>query len=170
MVCFSFANIILVFKTSKGVVTPAATAPATLPKIPLSKPEMLSRPCVFRLHSFITSHNGNCMTVNGTSRNTVIPHPLYISFQTPSIPMPPTAPCGFLSAQILRKAARELGDCNACALCFTTSVGTRIAQAATSPTDAATICSTGSLQAPHTPGDGEVAASRLCWKEALIDS
>ena len=33
---FSFANIILVFSTSNGVVVPAAIAPAALPNSPLS--------------------------------------------------------------------------------------------------------------------------------------
>ncbi len=41
---FSFANIILVFRTSSGVVMPAAIAPAALPKRPLSKALIVSLP------------------------------------------------------------------------------------------------------------------------------
>ena len=136
--CFSLANIILVFNTSNGVVIPAATAPAKLPKTPLSTAVTSRLPFVLILHSFIPSHNGNCITVNGTSLITVILHPLYISLHTPPTPIL------LLKSTIDLNPASELGACTACARCFTTSVGTLTAHAATSPTEAATMCSTGS--------------------------
>ena len=83
---FSFANIILVFRTSSGVVNPAAMAPAALPNSPLSKAVILSFPDFLRLYSFIDSHNGNWITVNGTSLIIVTNHPRYSSNHTPDMP------------------------------------------------------------------------------------
>ncbi|MCJ1369016.1 hypothetical protein MMC20_000223 [Loxospora ochrophaea] len=136
------ASIILVFTTSNGVVAPAATPPLTQPAAALSHavtsaPPLLPSPLnlLFRLttHPLIPSHSGNCTTVNGTSLATVIPHPLYISLHTP------LAPISLRSPHIALTAAIELVACDACARCFTTSVGTRTAHAAISPTEAAVM-------------------------------
>ncbi len=159
--CFSFASIILVFSTSSGVVIPAATAPAIDPNTALSMAEILSRPSVRLLHSFMPSHNGNCITVKGTSLMTVTLHPLYNSLHAP-----PT-PTFLLCPKISLSAAPELGNCTACARCFTTSVGTRTAQAATSPALAAIICSTGSLHRPSVPLPGPPSSRSSASRPSL---
>jgi hypothetical protein len=87
MAVFSLANIILVFKTSRGVVIPAAIAPAALPKRPLSKALIVSLPDFLLRYSLIDSQRGNCMTVNGTSLIIVTDHPRYSSTQTPDTPI-----------------------------------------------------------------------------------
>ncbi|KAI7080713.1 hypothetical protein KC327_g59 [Hortaea werneckii] len=80
------ASMSLVFSTSSGVVNPAAIAPEIEPKIALSAPvtsdgrEDFAR--WFSAHFFSPSHKGNWITVKGTSRMTVIPHPLYSSRHT----------------------------------------------------------------------------------------
>jgi hypothetical protein len=100
----------------------------------------LSFPDVCRRYAFIASHNGNCITVNGTSLIIVTDHPRYRPIHTPEIPI--VRRCD----KMPRRADRDDGYCPACARCFTTSVGTRTAHAATSPRLAAIICSTGAAQ------------------------
>ena len=136
----SFASISLVFSTSSGVVKAAATPPLRLPNTALSAAvtsEALPTPFPNRRSSdqaFIFSHSGNCITVNGTSRITVTPHPRYSSAHILAIPWL------FLCARIDASAARDEGCCFACARCFTTSVGTLTAHAAISPNEAASMC------------------------------
>ncbi|KAG4220973.1 hypothetical protein PC116_g30549 [Phytophthora cactorum] len=86
------------------------------------------------------------MTVKGTSRITVMLHPRYSSRHTPASPI--SRCCDSIAP---RAAALEPPCKPACARCLTTSVGTRTAQAATSPRLAATMCSAGSSQVPRTP-------------------
>ncbi|EKG19197.1 hypothetical protein MPH_03567 [Macrophomina phaseolina MS6] len=149
-------SIMRVFNTSKGVVTPAATAPAIEPKMAPSRAVTLSLPFVLLLHSFMPSHSGNCITVNGTSRMIVMPQPRYSSFQTCA------RPCDRRWPRICCKAASEEGCCNAWARCLTTSVGTRTAQAATSPRLAAAMWLSGSFQPTLVAGGVTLVPSAVC--------
>ena len=134
------ASINLVFNTSNGVVNAAATPPLKLPNTALSAavtslafptpfPNLLSSDQLF-----IFSHSGNWITVKGTSRITVTPQPRYSSAHILATPW--LLRC----ARIETSAARDEGCCFACARCLTTSVGTRTAHAAISPSDAANMC------------------------------
>ncbi|RAR09394.1 WD40 repeat-like protein [Stemphylium lycopersici] len=82
MGCFSVASIMRVLSTSNGVVIPAATAPATLPKAPPSQPLTSALPVCAVRYFFSASQSGNWMTVNGTSRIIVMDHPRYNSNHT----------------------------------------------------------------------------------------
>ena len=132
------ASISRVLSTSSGVVSPAATAPDTEPYNADSKAVtsfgLDAKGLWRRDHFFIPSHSGNCMTVNGTSRMIVMLQPRYSSRHTW------TKPCVLRCASMDVSADMLVGYWPACARCFTTSVGTRTAHAATSPRLAASIC------------------------------
>ncbi|OAA79838.1 hypothetical protein LEL_03324 [Akanthomyces lecanii RCEF 1005] len=76
----------LVLSTSSGVVDAAATAPAALPNSALSAALTCFRPVTPHRQRFMPSHSGNWITVNGTSRKTVMPQPRYSSRQTAGSP------------------------------------------------------------------------------------
>ena len=82
--------------------------------------------------------------VKGTSRIIVMDQPRYISLHTPRTPILERW------ESMCRRAEREENCWRAWARCLITSVGTRTAQAATSPADAAAMCSSGSDHSPLT--------------------
>ena len=83
------------------------------------------------------------MTMNGISLMTVMPHPLKRSIHSPLNDL-------MVRRTTCRRASQELGNCDAYARYFTTSVGALTTHAAISPSDEATMWSTAAPPPPST--------------------